>query len=206
MISSLTNLIENSIQIIFTNYHFLAYLVTFLVIFIETGLVIFPFLPGDSLLFLVGTIISSQGITELLFLFILLSLAAILGDSINYFIGDYSGRKILQKGWIKKEHLEKTNLFYKKYGIKTILFARFIPLVRTIAPFVAGIGKMDYKRFLLYNVVGGITWVFIFLFGGYFFGNLPVIKENLTVFILAIILISLVPGIIHFIKSQKSKF
>ncbi len=194
---------DKYIGIIMQNYGSLAYLILFLIIFSETGLVLTPFLPGDSLLFIVGTF-ASQGILNVYALFIIITIAAILGDTVNYFIGNYFGEKVYSKSkFFKKEYLEKTKEFYKKYGNKTIFLARFIPIIRTFAPFVAGVGKMNYKNFLSYNIIGGITWVAIFIFSGYFFGTIPFVQENLTLIILFIIIISFIPPIVEYIKHKK---
>ena len=154
---------------IIQNYHVGVYALLFLIVFIETGLVIMPFLPGDSLLFIAGTLAASDSLNIFL-LFFILSMAAILGDSMNYFAGNYFGKKILaRKNLIRKEYLEKTYDFYDKHGNKTIILARFIPIIRTFAPFIAGIGKMNYFRFAAFNIIGGFAWVSIFIFSGYFF-------------------------------------
>ncbi len=177
----------------------------FLIIFCETGLVVTPFLPGDSMLFVVGAF-SSQGILNPLILFALLSTAAIAGDSLNYAIGKYFGERLSKAKHIpffKKEYIERTHKFYEKYGGKTIVIARFVPIIRTFAPFVAGIGEMNYAYFLTYNVVGGLLWVAIFVFGGYFFGNIPLIKENFSAAIFVIIFLSILPGIIEILKSRQ---
>lgn len=184
-------------------YGILIYPLLFLIIFCETGLVVTPFLPGDSLLFAAGAI-ASQGFVSILLLFFILVIAAILGDTVNYWLGHYFGTRIIKKWHIKQEYLNKTQAFYDKHGGKTIILARFIPIIRTFAPFVAGIGKMDYARFISFNIVGGISWTAIFLFAGYFFGNIPFVKENFTLVIFAIIIISLMPIAIEYIKHKKT--
>lgn len=187
--------LDNYLNEIIINYGILTYLFLFLIIFLETGLVFTPFLPGDSLIFAAGAF-ASVGSLNIFLLFILLTLAAILGDNINYFIGSYFGKKLSKNSrFLKKEYLDKTNQFYEKYGAKTIVIARFIPFVRTFAPFVAGIGKMQYGKFLRYNIIGGISWIAFFSFAGYFVGNLPIIKQHFTLFLISIILISMIPVI-----------
>ncbi len=195
---------DRYIDLIIQNYGVLVYFVLFLIIFLETGLVIAPFLPGDSLIFVAGAI-AARGDINIIFLFIILSSAAILGDSLNYWIGNYFGERIFTKSrLIKKEHLDKTKEFYRKHGGKTIILARFIPIIRTFAPFVAGIGKMNYKRFFLFNITGGIIWVFIFLLGGYFLGRIEFIKNNLSLVIIAIIIISVIPVIVEYLRNKYS--
>lgn len=194
--------VDKYLSIIIENYGLLTYLLLFAVIFIETGLVIMPFLPGDSLIFVAGTF-AAQGVLNVLLLFVILCAAAILGDTANYWIGTYFGKKIERSRVIKKEYIEKTNHFYEKYGGKTIILARFVPIVRTFAPFVAGIGKMKYSKFLSFNVIGGIAWVALFLFAGYFFGKIQLIRENLTIAILIIIFVSLIPPIVEYFRVRK---
>jgi membrane-associated protein len=190
---------------IIQNYGAWTYLILFTIVFCETGLVVAPFLPGDSLLFAAGAF-AATGVLNPLWLFLLLSTAAIAGDTVNYWIGYYVGPGILQKKkirFIKKEYLDRTHRFYEKYGSQTIVIARFVPIIRTFAPFVAGIGFMPYRRFSIYNIAGGIAWVAIFIFGGYYFGNLPVVKNNFSIVIVAIIVISVLPAIIGFLQQRK---
>jgi len=197
--------IDKYLGSIIQNYGTFSYLILFLIIFLETGLVITPFLPGDSLIFVAGTLAAKNSINVYL-LFLILITAAILGDTFNYWIGNYFGENVFSKSrFFKKEYLDKTKEFYNKYGGKTIILARFIPIIRTFAPFVAGIGKMKYARFLSFNIIGGIGWVGIFLFGGYFFGNLKFVQDNLSLVVLAIILISFIPPIIEVIKRKTNK-
>jgi membrane-associated protein len=179
------------------------YMLLFLIIFLETGLVVTPFLPGDSLLFAAGTF-AGLGSLNVWLLFFLLVFAAIIGDTVNYWIGHYIGPRAFSGNvrFLKKEYLDRTHEFYEKHGGKTIILARFIPIIRTFAPFVAGIGAMSYGHFIAYNVVGGVLWVAIFIFGGYFFGNLPFVQENFTFVVLAIILISVMPGVYEFFKER----
>ena len=185
------------------NYENWIYLILFLIIFCETGLVVMPFLPGDSLLFVAGTI-SASGMMDVQFLVILLMLAAFSGDNTNYWIGRYFGPRVFTQTdsrILNRKHLERTNSFYEKHGGKTIIFARFLPIFRTFAPFVAGIGRMVYTRFMTYSALGSFFWINSFIFGGYFFGNVPMVKNNLSFFILGIVLISVIPGIIQFIRN-----
>ncbi len=186
------------------NYDVYVYGILFAVIFLETGFVVTPFLPGDSLLFAVGTVAALDSL-NVVFLIILLSIAAILGDNVNYVIGRWLGPKVFRKEnrFFKKEYADKTRDFYKKYGKKTIVIARFVPIIRTFAPFIAGIGKMEWPTFLSYNIFGGILWVFLFILGGYFFGNIPIVRENFSLAILIIILVSIMPGIIEYIRRRK---
>jgi membrane-associated protein len=189
------------------NYENWIYLILFLIIFCETGLVIMPFLPGDSLLFVAGAI-AANGVMDVQFLVMLLMLAAFAGDNTNYWIGRYLGPKIFSRTdsrILNRKHLDKTNLFYKKHGGKTIIFARFLPIIRTFAPFVAGIGRMTYTTFMSYSAIGSLFWINFFIFGGYFFGNVPIVKNNLSFFILGIVFISIIPGIIQFVRSWFEK-
>ena len=189
------------------NYENWIYLILFLIIFCETGLVIMPFLPGDSLLFVAGAI-AANGVMDVQFLVMLLMLAAFTGDNTNYWIGRYLGPKIFSRTdsrILNRKYLDKTNLFYKKHGGKTIIFARFLPIIRTFAPFVAGIGRMTYTTFMSYSAIGSLFWINFFIFGGYFFGNVPIVKNNLSFFILGIVFISIIPGIIQFVRSWFEK-
>jgi membrane-associated protein len=188
---------------IIQDYGTLTYLFLFLVIFMETGFVITPFLPGDSLIFAAGTL-AGLGYLNVWVLYIVLCAAAILGDTVNYWIGHYIGPRAFSGNirFLKKEYLDRTHAFYEKHGGVTIIIARFIPIIRTFAPFVAGIGAMTYPKFIVYNVVGGIAWVSLFLFGGYFFGNLPFVQNNFSFVLLAIIFISVSPAIIEIIHNR----
>jgi len=189
---------------IISNYGVWTYGILFFVIFMETGFVVTPFLPGDSLLFAAGTF-AALGSLNPLYLFLLLTAAAILGDTVNYSVGHYIGPRAFsgEIKFLKQEHLDKTQAFYKKHGGKTIILARFIPIIRTFAPFVAGIGTMKYRKFITYNIVGGIAWVATFTFLGYFFGNIEFVKKNFELVIFAIIFISFIPPILEVIKARK---
>ena len=186
------------------NYGIWTYIILFMIIFCETGLVVTPFLPGDSLLFAAGTF-AARGDLNVLILFLTLCVAAIIGDTVNYWIGHYVGPKVFHKEnvrFLNKKHLERTHEFYEKYGGKTIIIARFIPIIRTFAPFVAGIGSMSYWRFITYNIVGGVLWVAICVFGGYFFGNLEIVKRNFSLVVIAIVFISVLPIIFEFARQR----
>jgi membrane-associated protein len=178
------------------------YFILGVVIFCETGLVVTPILPGDSLLFAAGTF-AALGSLKVAWLFGLLGVAAILGDTVNYWVGHILGPKVFTREdvwYLNKKYLEETHRFYEKWGAETIIIARFMPIIRTFAPFVAGIGSMSYGKFLAYNMIGGILWVATFVFGGYYFGNIPVVKKNFTLVIMAIIIISVLPGVIKFLQ------
>lgn len=179
------------------------YAILFMIIFCETGLVVAPILPGDSLLFAAGTF-AAKGDFSPTFLIPLLIIAAILGDALNYTIGRYLGPKVLQENSriFKREYLDKTQKFYERYGGKTIIFARFVPIIRTFAPFLAGVGKMKYTQFAVYNVVGGIVWIVLFVSAGLFFGNIPAVKHNFTLVILAIIVLSILPAVFETLKAK----
>jgi membrane-associated protein len=209
---------------VINQYGVWTYAILFLIIFMETGVVITPFLPGDSLLFAAGALAATTEALNVYVLFIVLSTAAILGDSVNYAIGHYIGAAILGDSvnyaighyigprafsgnirFLKKDHLERTHQFYERYGGKTIVLARFIPIIRTFAPFVAGIGEMTYSHFIFYNVIGALLWCGLFVFGGYFFGNLPVVKENFGLVVIGIIVISVLPMVYEFIQNYRRK-
>lgn len=183
------------------NYGNLVYLFLFLIIFIETGFVLMPFLPGDSLLFVSGAY-AAMGVLNPYLLFFILGAAAVLGDTVNYWIGYYFGEKVFLK-FIKVERMEKTKLFFIRHGKKTIVLARFIPIIRTLAPFVAGVGKMNYFAFFSYNIIGGLSWIFVFVFSGFYFGNIPFVKTNLTSIVFLIIIVSIIPVILEYIKHKK---
>ncbi len=189
------------------HYGNITYFILFLIIFCETGLVVTPFLPGDSLLFATGALAASTGSLNVMLVFLILSAAAILGDTVNYWLGHFIGPKVFHyesTRFFKKEHLERTHKFYEKYGAKTIILARFIPVIRTFAPFVAGIGAMTYGKFILYNVAGGILWISLFTFSGYKFGNLPAVKENFTFVLLSIIFLSVLPALVEIWKHRRA--
>lgn len=195
---------DKYLTIIISNYGYWVYGVLFIIIFLETGLVVTPFLPGDSLLFIAGTFAAVK-LINIWVLLILLSIAAIAGDSLNYAIGSFLGPRIFKKEtgiFFRKDYLIKTEKFYEKHGAKTIVLARFIPIIRTFAPLIAGVGRMKYSKFFAYNIIGGILWVAIFLFAGYLFGNIPFVKDNLTLIVIAIIVVSAIPVIIEFLKQK----
>lgn len=198
--------IDHHLVEIVRDYKTWTYLILFIIIFAETGLVVTPILPGDSLLFAAGAIIAKPdtGLSIVLMCLLLIA-AAILGDLVNYHIGKYIGPKAFSGHYrlLKKEYLDKTHQFYEKHGGKTIIYARFIPIVRTFAPFVAGVGTMSYSKFAAFNVVGGAAWVTSFLLMGYFFGGLPIVKSNFTLVVLVIILVSILPPIIEVIRGKR---
>lgn len=195
--------LDKYIGAIIQSYGTATYLILFFVIFSETGLVFFTFFPGDTLLFVAGTF-ASIGVISFFWLFIILSLAAILGDSINYSIGKYLGKEVfLKRHWVKEENIEKTKDFFEKHGGKTIIFARFIPVIRSFAPFVAGIGRMNYARFLVFNIIGAISWTISMLTLGYYFGAISFVKNNLSIIIIAIVILSWIPAIVAWAKNRK---
>lgn len=182
------------------------YAILFVIIFCETGLVVTPFLPGDSLLFAAGSI-AALGSLDPVWLFVFLSVAAIAGDTVNYWIGAWVGPKAFsgEFRFLKKEHLERTHAFFEKYGGKTIIIARFVPIVRTFAPFVAGIGAMNYAKFIIYNIVGGVAWVALFVFGGYWFGNQKFVKDHFSLVVIAIIILSVMPMVVEYLRARRKR-
>jgi membrane-associated protein len=198
--------LDQHLQALVASHGAWIYLILFLIIFCETGLVVTPFLPGDSLLFVAGTVAAAGGM-DIHLLVLLLIIAAILGDAVNYGVGHYIGPRMFSHGdsrWLNPKHLQRAHDFYEKYGGKTIIIARCVPIVRTYAPFVAGAASMTYSRFALYNVSGAVLWVVSLGYAGYFFGNLPIIKNNLTLVILGIIFLSILPGIIEILRHRKT--
>lgn len=196
--------LDKYLPVIINSFGIWAYVLVFLVIFCETGLVVTPILPGDSLLFALGTF-AALGSLNIQALLILLCAAAIAGDTVNYTIGHFIGPKVFHfedSRFFKKEYLQRTHAFYEKHGGKTIIIARFMPIIRTFAPFVAGIGAMSYSKFILYNIVGGVAWVCFCLLCGYFFGNIPTVKNNYTLVIIAIVIISVLPGFIEYWRQR----
>lgn len=179
--------------------------ILFVIVFCETGFVVTPFLPGDSLLFAVGTF-AARGSLDLFTAMLVLAAAAILGDTVNYWIGHFVGPRVFHRDdvrWLNRKHLDRTHEFFERYGAKTIILARFVPIVRTFAPFVAGIGAMTYGKFLLYNVVGGLLWVLLVTLAGYFFGNIPIVRRHFTLVIIAIIVVSVLPAITETIRHRR---
>jgi membrane-associated protein len=195
--------LDEHLSLVLSRYGAWTYLILFVVIFMETGLVVTPFLPGDSLLFAAGTF-AALGDLDVVLLFLLLFAAAVAGDTVNYWIGRRIGPKVFETKvrWLKREYLERTHRFYERHGGKTIFLARFVPIVRTFAPFVAGVGEMSYGRFLAYNLVGGLAWTGGFVFLGYFFGNLPIVRDNFSFVVLGIIFVSLLPMLVEFVNSR----
>ncbi|HET7096822.1 MAG TPA: DedA family protein [Casimicrobiaceae bacterium] len=205
LIYSLLALDQTVSQIAAQHGHWL-YLILFLVIFAETGLVVFPFLPGDSILFIAGTVVATADLNVHLLVAVLIA-AAILGDTINYSIGHYIGPRAYDRPdsrWFKQEHLRRTQAFYEKYGGVTIIIGRFVPIIRTFAPFLAGVAGMTYTRFLSYNVVGAVAWIVSLVYAGYLFGNIPWVKNNLTLIVFLIVVVSLLPAITTFMKERNA--
>jgi membrane-associated protein len=199
--------LDHHLSVIVDYYGAITYLILFLIIFCETGLVVTPFLPGDSLLFVVGAL-AAQGTLSIFWIMVLLSAAAILGNISNYFIGRLLAPQVFGKKrikFIKLEYLERTQRFYEKHGGKTLIITRFLPVFRTFAPFLAGVGHMPYRRFLLYNFIGGLSWINLFIWAGYFFGNLPFVEKNFSYVILVIIVLSLIPAAVEFFRARAKK-
>ena len=201
--------LDKHLEVIMQNYQGTTYFILCLIIFCETGLVATPFLPGDSLLFAAGMLTASTGILNIWLLIPLLIISAILGDNVNYFVGKIFGEKVFEikflKRFIKREYLDKTHAFYEKHGGKTIIMARFVPIVRTFAPFAAGLGKMNYSKYITFCLIGGILWVCLLSLAGYYLGGLPIIKNNFEKVILGIIFISVLPILISYFKSKMKK-
>jgi membrane-associated protein len=182
------------------------YVILFLIIFAETGLVVFPFLPGDSILFIAGTVVATASLNVHVMVVVLIA-AAILGDTVNYSIGHYIGPRVFDKPdsrWFKQEHLRRTQAFYDRFGGVTIIIGRFVPIIRTFAPFLAGVAGMSYRRFLSFNVIGGVAWISSLVYAGYLFGNIPWVKDNLTAIVIGIVVVSLIPAVSTFLKERRS--
>jgi membrane-associated protein len=198
--------LDEHLSQVIAQYGTWTHLILFLIVFCETGLVVTPFLPGDSLLFAAGTF-AALGSLDLWLMILLLIIAAVLGDTVNYWVGSYIGPRAFSGNvrFLKQEYLDRTHAFYEKHGGKTIILARFIPIIRTFAPFVAGVGAMSYPKFIIYNVVGGVLWVGMFVLAGYFFGNIPMVRDNFTLVILAIIAISVLPIMVEALRARRSR-
>jgi len=199
--------LDQTLATIASQYGAWLYAILFLVIFAETGFVIFPFLPGDSLLFIAGTVVAGAGMNVHLLVGLLI-VAAILGDSVNYSIGRYLGPKVFDRPdsrWIKQDYLRRTQAYYDKYGAVTIVIGRFIPIIRTFAPFLAGVAAMPYRRFLVYNVIGGVLWITSLVYAGYIFGNIPWVKQNLTLIVIGIVVVSLLPAAGAYVSEQRAR-
>ena len=199
--------IDKNLELLISQYGVWLYLILFVIVFCETGLVVTPFLPGDSLLFAAGALAASTGQLNVFILWVLLCVAAVLGDTVNYAIGKKLGVSIFSDNArvLKTQYLRKTEAFYEKHGNKTIILARFVPIVRTFAPFVAGVGSMQYRRFITYNVIGGVVWVTLFLTVGYLVGNIPIIKNNFSLVTILIIIVSVVPMVLEVLKERRER-
>ena len=199
--------IDKNLELLISQYGVWLYLILFVIVFCETGLVVTPFLPGDSLLFAAGALAASTGELNVFILWVLLCVAAVLGDTVNYAIGKKLGVSIFSDNArvLKTQYLRKTEAFYEKHGNKTIILARFVPIVRTFAPFVAGVGSMQYRRFITYNVIGGVVWVTLFLTVGYLVGNIPIIKNNFSLVTILIIIVSVVPMVLEVLKERRER-
>jgi membrane-associated protein len=198
--------LDEHLSQVIAQYGTWTHLILFLIVFAETGLVVTPFLPGDSLLFAAGTF-AALGALDVRLIILLLIAAAIIGDTVNYWVGAWIGPRAFDGRirWLRQDYLARTHAFYEKHGGKTIILARFVPIIRTFAPFVAGVGAMSYGQFILYNIVGAVIWVVLFVLGGYFFGNIPMVRENFTLVILAIIALSVMPIVIEAVKARRSR-
>jgi len=198
--------LDKHLNVYINQFGIFIYVILFLIIFCETGLVVTPFLPGDSLVFAAGAL-AATGSMKLSSLFILLCIAAVLGDTVNYSIGHFLRNKVNSQEnirFVKREYIDKAHLFFKKHGVSTIIIARFVPIIRTFAPFIAGVGEMHYRKFILFNAIGGISWVSIALFSGYFFGNIPMVKNNFSIVVIGIVAVSLIPFVVTLLKSKLS--
>jgi membrane-associated protein len=198
--------LDQHLSRVIAEYGTWTHLILFLIVFCETGLVVTPFLPGDSLLFAAGTF-AALGALDVWLVIVLLIAAAIIGDTVNYWVGAFIGPRAFRGDvkFLRKEYLDRTHAFYEKHGGKTIILARFVPIIRTFAPFVAGVGAMSYPRFITYNVVGAVLWVGLFVLGGYFFGNIPTVRNNFTLVILAIIALSVLPIVVEALRARRSR-
>jgi membrane-associated protein len=199
--------LDESVAALAAQYGHWIYAILFLVIFAETGLVVFPFLPGDSILFIAGTVVATADLNVHVLVLVLLA-AAILGDTVNYSVGHYIGPKVFERPdsrWFRKKHLHRTQAFYEKYGGVTIIIGRFVPIIRTFAPFLAGVAGMSYHRFLTYNVIGAVGWITSLVYAGYLFGNIPWVKHNLTFIVVGIVIVSVLPAISTYLKERRSR-
>ena len=197
--------LDQTVASLATQYGAWLYAILFVVIFAETGLVVCPFLPGDSILFIAGTVVAAAGL-DVHVLVVVLVAAAVLGDSVNYGVGHYIGPRAFHKRdsrWFRQEYLRRTQAFYEKYGAVTIIIGRFVPIIRTFAPFLAGVAGMQYRRFLSYNVIGGCLWIGLLVYAGFLFGNIPWVKDNLSLIVIAIVVVSLIPAVTTFVKERR---
>ncbi len=199
--------LDESVAALATQYGHWIYAILFLVIFAETGLVVFPFLPGDSILFIAGTVVATANLNVHVLVVVLLA-AAILGDTVNYSVGHYIGPKVFERPdsrWFRKRHLHQTQAFYDKYGGVTIIIGRFVPIIRTFAPFLAGVAGMSYRRFLAFNVIGAVGWITSLVYAGYLFGNIPWVKQNLSLIVIAIVVVSVIPAVTTYLRERRSR-
>jgi membrane-associated protein len=199
--------LDDSVARLAAQYGPWIYAILFLVIFAETGLVVFPFLPGDSILFIAGTVAATASLNIHVLVLVLIA-AAILGDTVNYSVGHYIGPRVYHRPdsrWFKQAHLRRTHAFYERYGGVTIIIGRFVPIIRTFAPFLAGVAGMSYRRFLAFNVVGGIAWISSLAYAGYLFGNIPLVKQNLSLIVVVIVIVSLMPAVTTYIRERRHR-